>query len=130
MQKQADQLPSAGGLVLLEIGGNDLLGDTPTADFERDLNLLLARIRAPGRTVLMFELPLPPLSNEYGRIQRRAAARHGVRLIPKRIFMSVLAADGATLDSIHLSDAGHERMAAEIWRIIAPAYRSASLHGK
>ena len=71
----------------------------------------------------MFELPLPPLSNEYGRIQRRLARRYQVRLIPKRIFISVLAGGGATLDSIHLSDDGHQRMAAEVWKVLAPAYQ-------
>jgi acyl-CoA thioesterase-1 len=72
----------------------------------------------------MLELPLPPLSNEYGRIQRRLAARHHVRLVPKRVFMSVLASDGATLDGIHLSAAGHRRLADAVWQVIEPAYVS------
>jgi len=123
--KQCVKLPDMGGLVLLEIGGNDLLGDTPAIQFERDLDQLLAEVAAPNRTIVMFELPLPPLYNEYGRIQRRLAARHTVQLIPKRIFMSVLAGEDATLDSIHLSPRGHDRMAAAVWNIIEPAYRSA-----
>jgi acyl-CoA thioesterase-1 len=119
--KQAKKLPSEGGLVLIEIGGNDLLGTTTSADFDRDLESLLQRVCIPGRTVLMFELPLPPLMNEYGRVQRRLAARYDVKLIPKRVLMSVLAADGNTLDSIHLSPAGHQRMADNVWSIIEPA---------
>ena len=123
VKSQANQLPAEGGLVLIEIGGNDLLGETTSAQFERDLNQLLSQIRAPGRTLVMFELPLPPLCNEYGRIQRRLAARYGVRLIPKRVFISVLAGGGATLDSIHLSEAGHQQMADSVWAVIDPAYR-------
>jgi acyl-CoA thioesterase-1 len=122
LKSQASQLPKAGGIVLLEIGGNDLLGDTSSAQFERDLDRLLAAVVAKDRTVLMFELPLPPLSNEYGRIQRRLAARYGVHLIPRRVLISVLAGGGATLDSIHLTDAGHEQMAAAVWSILDPAY--------
>jgi acyl-CoA thioesterase-1 len=34
-----------------------------------------------------------------------------VRLIPKRLFLSVLLSDETTLDSIHLSPAGHRKMA-------------------
>ncbi|MDX1947058.1 MAG: SGNH/GDSL hydrolase family protein [Pirellulaceae bacterium] len=109
------------GLVLVEIGGNDLLGDTAAAAFERDLDRLLMHV-GPGRTVLMFELPLPPLANEYGRIQRRLAAKHGVQLIPKRVLMGVLSGGGATLDSVHLSSAGHQQMADRVWEMIAPAY--------
>ncbi len=131
LRKQASQLPAEGGLVLIEIGGNDLLGETSAAEFERDLDALLALASGSAgaspsqlsRTIVMFELPLPPLCNEYGLIQRRLAVRYGVRLIPKRVFMSVLSAGGATLDSIHLSGDGHRRMADEVWSVIGPAYR-------
>ncbi|HEV3415188.1 MAG TPA: GDSL-type esterase/lipase family protein [Pirellulales bacterium] len=121
--QQADGVPPAGGMVLLEIGGNDLLGTTSASKFEKDLGRLLGRVCCPGRVVLMFELPLPPFCNEFGRVQRRLAAEYGVRLIPKRIFMKVLTGSGNTLDSIHLSAQGHEKMADEVWKIIRPAYR-------
>jgi acyl-CoA thioesterase I len=119
---QAERLPEAGGLVLLEIGGNDLLGGTPAPKFERDLDALLTRVCVPVRTVLMMELPLPPFSNEFGRIQRQLAAKHGVRLIPKCIFIGVLTGDGMTIDGIHLTKTGHERMADVIWETIRGAY--------
>jgi acyl-CoA thioesterase I len=119
---QCNRLPPDGGIVILEIGGNDLLGETPASQFEHDLDRLLAHLLAPDRVILMFELPLPPLCNEYGRIQRRLAVQYNVRLIPKRVFISVLATGDATLDSIHLSSTGHEKMAAAVWRIVAPAY--------
>jgi acyl-CoA thioesterase I len=70
----------------------------------------------------MFDLPLPPLYNEFGRIQRRLAAQYGVLLIPKRVLVDVIARDGATLDSIHLTERGHQRMAEVVWRVIEPAY--------
>jgi acyl-CoA thioesterase-1 len=118
--RQANHLPPEGGVVLLEIGGNDLLGSTSSAKFAEDLDHLLSRVCAPGRPVLMFELPLPPFRNEYGRAQRRLAARHDVRLIPKRVFISVLTADGATLDGVHLSPSGHELMADVVLRLLRP----------
>ena len=122
LSSQASKLPERGGLVLLEIGGNDLLGETSSAQFERDLEQLLSRVVAPNRTIVMFELPLPPLCNEFGRIQRKLAARHGVHLIPKRTLIGVLAGSGATLDTIHLSQEGHQRMAAAVWLVVRPAY--------
>jgi acyl-CoA thioesterase-1 len=120
--RQADRLPADGGLVLLEIGGNDLLGTTSTAEYENGLDRLLARVRAPDRTVVMFELPLPPFCNGYGLAQRRLAAKYGVPLIPKRILIAVLTGDAATLDSIHLTPAGHERLADAVWAIIGPLF--------
>jgi len=110
MLRESEPLSFEPGVVLLEIGGNDLLGSTKVADFERDLALLIERVTGPGRTVVMFELPLPPFANEFGRVQRRLAAQHGVPLIPKRLFVGVLTAEGATVDSVHLSPSGHVRM--------------------
>jgi acyl-CoA thioesterase-1 len=110
--------PLGDGIILLEIGGNDLLGRTTLDEFEAGLDRLLAHVCSPGRTVVMFELPLPPLCNGWGLVQRRLAARYGVTLIARRVFVSVLTAGGATLDSVHLSAAGHEAMAERVWELL------------
>ena len=120
--RRANDASIKGGIVLLEIGGNDLLGSTPVEDFDRDLEALLKRVCQPGRQVVMFELPIPPLYNEFGRVQRRLAAQYQVLLIPKRVLIGELAGEGSTLDSIHLSAEGHKRMAESVWQIIRPAY--------
>lgn len=109
-RKQAAKLTAEDRVVIVEIGGNDLLGSTTVGGYEAGLDALLGDVSRPGRTVLMFELPLPPGFNVYGLIQRRLAAKHGAVLIPKRALMGVFTGDGATLDSIHLSQAGHGRM--------------------
>lgn len=110
-RNQAAKLRRADDVVIIEIGGNDMLGSTTAAKFEGDLDALLSQVAGPGRRVYLFELPLPPGFNAYGTAQRRVAARHGVRLVPKRALMGVLTADGATVDTIHLSQAGHDRFA-------------------
>lgn len=99
------------GLVILEIGGNDLLEGLPVAAFEQELNQLLTEVTQAGRSVVMFELPLPPFSRGYGWAQRRQALRHGVSLIPKRQFANVLTTTGATVDGIHLSSQGQTLIA-------------------
>lgn len=112
-------------VVLVEIGGNDLFGQATSSQFAADLDALLSTVASQQRQVIMFELPLPPFCHEYGRLQRVIAAKHGVKLIPKRVLLSVLAAEGSTLDSIHLSPSGHQRMADTIWRLVSPHFRSA-----
>jgi acyl-CoA thioesterase-1 len=121
--RKLEKEPLGDGIILLEIGGNDLLGPTKLADFEEQLDQLLGHVCGPGRTVVMFELPLPPLCNEWGVVQRRVAAKYGVVLIPKRVFVTVLTTGEATLDSIHLSQSGHEAMADAVWRLLESAYR-------
>ena len=110
-------------LILLEIGGNDLLAGTSYHVFQTDLARLLNALHRSGRSVVMLELPLIPGRNQYNLIQRRLAAQYQVVLIPKRIWAGVLLADGATLDSVHLSPTGHDLMAAAIWATIRSAYR-------
>lgn len=113
------QIPS--GIVLIEIGGNDLLGGTTPGEFHRSLNELLGQVSGPGRQLILFELPLPPFKGPFGRIQRKLAREYQAELIPKRILIDVLLSPETTLDSIHLTQAGHEKLADVVWKIIGPA---------
>ncbi len=120
--RQADQVSQSNALVIVEIGGNDILGGTSALDFERALDGVLVRLRGDGRMVVVLELPLLPFSPAFGAIQRRVAARRGAVLIPKRLLVRVLTSDGATLDSIHLTARrGHAILAEQIWEVIRPA---------
>ncbi|MCA9051367.1 MAG: SGNH/GDSL hydrolase family protein [Planctomycetaceae bacterium] len=102
---------SEGAVFLIELGGNDLLGSTTADRFSDGLDALLAEVqRCNPRAVVMFELPLPPLCNRWGRIQRQMAVKHHVLLIPKRKLASVFAGNSSTIDSIHLTQEGHNRM--------------------
>jgi acyl-CoA thioesterase-1 len=110
--------PLSSDYLVLEIGGNDLLEGLPLEQFELDMDQLLSECRLSGATVVMFELPLPPLSMRYGAIQRRLANRYQVRLIPRRYLMSVLTTPGSTVDGIHLSAAGQERLMRLLWNLL------------
>jgi acyl-CoA thioesterase-1 len=116
--RQAEQVSEPNSLVLVEIGGNDVLRPTSPDAFEQALEVLLAKLRDARRTIIMFELPLPPFHNRYGEAQRRLARRHGALLVPKHVLMGILTSKGATLDTVHLSGRGHELMADTVWDII------------
>jgi len=113
-------------VVVVEIGGNDILGSTTSAQFEGNLDALLAYLAAADRQIVMFELPLPPFYHEYGRVQRTVAAKYNVTLIPKRVFLSVIAGTDSTLDTIHLSQSGHQFMADCVWRLVRSAFDAKS----
>jgi acyl-CoA thioesterase-1 len=124
--KQFEQVPIGAAIVIVEIGGNDFLGGRSVEDFEEGLDALLKAVCKPGRQVAMFELPIPPLYERFGRVQRNLASRHGVALIPKRILLSVIEAANATVDSLHLTQRGQDRMAAVVWALLEPAMREAA----
>ncbi len=125
--KRAKSQSIESSVVIIEIGGNDVLGSTTSAQFALDLDGLLAHLEAPDRQVIMFELPLPPFCNEFGRVQRTVAAKHNVILVPKRVFLSIIAGSGSTLDSIHLSQSGHQFMADCVWSLVQSAFKPGSI---
>ena len=119
----AKNLNAEDRLVLLEIGGNDLLAGMPVSAFQNALDILLRRVTTPGRAVMMFELPLLPYQITYGQIQRRLAAKYRITLIPKRFFISVLSGQDATSDGLHLLPEGNRRMASLVSRVFARALK-------
>jgi acyl-CoA thioesterase-1 len=119
--RQAAQVPAdRPAIVVVEIGGNDLLAFTPSAQFEGELRRLLERLKSSGHTVLIVELPLLPGFNGYGRAQRRLAAQFGCTLISKRDLSAALGVNGATIDGLHLADAGHAELARRIATYLSP----------
>jgi lysophospholipase L1-like esterase len=120
--RQADAVASDNCLVLIEIGGNDFFEGRRAAQIETDWNRLLTRLSGPRRTLVMFELPLPPLPGawELARLQRRLAHRYSVRLIPRREFARVLLAKGTTSDGLHLTELGHRQTADLVLRRLTP----------
>jgi lysophospholipase L1-like esterase len=116
----AKQIGRSGVFVFVEIGGNDVLAGSAPAEFEQGLNDLLGTVCTRGRSVAMFELPLPPFYNRYAAIQRRLAHAHGVLLIPKRFLAGVLATPGATVDGLHLSGTGHKLLSDRLWCLSRP----------
>jgi len=73
---------------------------------------------------VVLALPLPPFCHQYGHAQRRLAAKYRVVPVLQRVVLSVLAEDGATLDSIHLLQCGHQKMADAVWQIIRSGFDS------
>ena len=115
---QVEKIPRRRCLIIVEIGGNDLLGGTGSDAFAESLDALLAKLHSHEHRIVMFELPLPPLYNAFGRAQREAARRHHATLIPKHCMTTVLGTRNGTLDGLHLSQTGHDALAEEIERML------------
>jgi acyl-CoA thioesterase I len=126
-EAMASQIKPEDRIVIVEIGGNDLLLGTPSKEFAQSLDATLSKLASPGRTVAMFELPLLPNKIAYGQIQRRLAAKYGVFLIPKRYFANVISGADATSDGLHLSDVGARRMATFVAQALSHVLE---LHGQ
>jgi hypothetical protein len=113
---------------LIEIGGNDLLSGMSSAEFGEGLDSVLASLSRPGRTLVMFELPLLPHKIGFGRVQRRLSAKYRVCLIPKHFFTSVLGGADATSDGLHLSESGAQQMETLVARLLSRVLQPARLN--
>jgi acyl-CoA thioesterase-1 len=98
-------------LVIIEIGGNDMFKGMTGTEFRRDLRELIVEIKKFTGNVIMLEIPLAPFSNGFGKAQRELCAEFNITLIPKKHFSWVLRGEKSTVDGLHLSNYGHEKMA-------------------
>jgi acyl-CoA thioesterase-1 len=115
---QAKGIIGSNALVIIEIGGNDLLGSTDSRTFYIQLDELLGELRAGNHQLVIFELPLPPFSNSFGRAQRVLARKHEVTLIPKSYLTGVFGSEDGTVDGLHLSQRGHRALANAVYRLL------------
>jgi len=115
----AAQVQPKDTLILIEIGGNDLLSSMSSAEFGQALDSLLFSLSTPGRTLVMFELPLLPHTIGFGQMQRRLSTKYGVFLIPKHCFTGVLGGTDATFDGLHLSESGARQMATLVAKVLS-----------
>ena len=111
-------VPLTNSLVIVEIGGNDLLGNTDSRTFYRQLDELLGNLKSQTSQIVMFELPLLPFWNNFGRDQRILAAKYGVTLIPKKYLVQAFSGNGNTIDGLHLSQKGHDELAGSIYGLL------------
>ena len=115
---QTKRITVSNTLVLVEIGGNDLLGSTDRRTFYRQLDQLLEELKGKDSRIVMFELPLLPFWNSYGSDQRMLAKKYGAVLIPKKYLVNAFAGKGNTIDGLHLSQKGHDELAKALCGLI------------
>lgn len=122
----AAQVTPEDKLVLIELGGNDLIAGEPSDTISRALEGILAKLAAHNRVVVTFELPLIPEQVAYGQVQRRLATRYGVWLIPKRYFSNVIGGKDSTSDGSHLTEVGTRCMASVVMQAFLPVLKTPS----
>ena len=115
---QSADITGSHSLIVVEIGGNDLLGQTDGKTFFLQLDKLLGKLSSGGNRVAMFELPLFPFYNAFGKAQRNLAKKYNVTLIPKHYLTDVFALNDGTLDGLHLSQKGHDALANSIYGLL------------
>jgi lysophospholipase L1-like esterase len=97
-------------LVLLCLGGNDMLRKHPAAATENNLRLLVQTIRASGASVVLIGVPEPKLFGGAPDFYARVAEDMGLPL-EQHIFSDVLKDSRLKSDPIHANAAGYQQVA-------------------
>jgi len=114
-------------LVVVEFGGNDFRRNVEKEETFRNLDRIVARIKRHGAMVVLLEIRIGLLRDEYIEGYRRIAKTHGALLIPN--FMGgILGSAKLTIDGIHPNEAGHRIIAERLSEKIVPVLRAAEEH--
>ena len=97
-------------LVLLCLGGNDMLHKQPAAQTENNLRLLVQTIRASGAEVVLIGVPEPKLFGGAPDFYAKLAEEMKLPL-EQDIFDDVLKDNRLKSDPIHANAAGYRRVA-------------------
>ncbi|MFO7541500.1 MAG: arylesterase [Thiobacillus sp.] len=97
-------------LVLLCLGGNDMLKQQPAASTENNLRLLVKTIRASGADVVLIGVPAPRLFGGAPDFYERVAEEMQLPL-EQDIFNDVLKDNRLKADPIHANAAGYRQVA-------------------
>lgn len=108
-----------GRVVVVLLGGNDMLGRGSAEAFHVELEALVLAVRAGGGRPLLVEFPVLPARGGFGRAMRAVAAKHDVPLLHRRFLAAVLQAPEATVDGLHLSESGHRELARTVEESLA-----------
>lgn len=126
-------------LVTVCVGVNDLLRGHEAEQFARDYETLIAKLRQPGRLVVVANLPdvasAPAMKGaadeslrsrllQFNKAIEDVARRHGARLVDLYKSggeKSQLRPEFFSPDGLHPSDLGYARWAEEMWAVIEPA---------
>jgi len=107
-------------LVLLCLGGNDMLRKQPESTTENNLRLLVQAIRASGANVVLIGVPAPKLFGGAPDFYARIAEDMGLPL-EQDIFSDVLKDNRLKSDPIHANAAGYRVVAERLAEFLREA---------
>ncbi|MEW6119805.1 MAG: arylesterase [Pseudomonadota bacterium] len=107
-------------LVLLCLGGNDMLRRLPEADTENNLRVLVRTARASGAEVVLIGVPEPRLFGGAHAVYERLAEELKVPL-EDEVFVEVLKDNRLKSDPIHANAAGYRVVAERLAEFLREA---------
>jgi acyl-CoA thioesterase-1 len=106
-------------LVIVELGGNDILQRVPLAETEGNLRRILERLRARRVAAILVGVRAPLIGGRYADLFDRLADEFDVPLVDDAL-VDILADPALKADEIHPNAAGHRRLAEAVAEVARP----------
>ena len=100
-------------MVIVGLGGNDFLRQTPMATTKANLHTIVQRIQAAGAMVVLLGFRFPTLGPDYGDMYEEVADEERCLLIPD-LLDGILRDPKLKSDEIHPNGAGYALMAERV----------------
>jgi lysophospholipase L1-like esterase len=108
-------------LVIVELGGNDLLRRVPPERTEEDLAAIVEAVLAAGAVPMLVAVdnPMPIVGGHLGEVYERLGDRYGVPVVDG-VLREVLGDRSLKSDEIHPNAAGYAKLAAAVADEVRP----------
>lgn len=106
-------------IVIIELGGNDFLGNVPKEKTINNLRKIVTKVQKAGAIAVLVEIKTGFFKNKYGDDLRRIAGDKKALLIPNAL-EGVLSNPELRSDRIHPNKKGYKIMAKRILKKIKP----------
>jgi acyl-CoA thioesterase-1 len=105
-------------LVIVELGGNDILRQVPISSTEATLRTIVERVLAARALPLLVEVE-GPFSGDHGAIYRRLGDRYRIPVV-ENVLPEIERNPRLKSDEVHPNDAGHAKLAAAVAAMVKP----------
>lgn len=106
-------------IVIIELGGNDFLGNVPEEETINNLSKIVTKVQKAGAIAVLVEIKTGFFKNKYGDDLRRIAEDKKALLIPN-ILEGILSNPELKSDRIHPNKKGYKMIAERILKKIKP----------
>lgn len=100
-------------IVIVGLGGNDVLRRVPMSDTKNNLEAIVRRIQGAGAMVVLLGFEFPTFGADYGGLYEEIADENGCLLVPD-VLDDILTDRTMKSDEIHPNAAGYDLMARRV----------------
>ena len=116
--QRVNSISSDASIVIVSLGGNDILRKVSPEIARQNLDQLIAIIEDNGSIVVLLDVRPPILANDYKEVYYSVADTHPRTILVSNVMEGIFGNSNLLSDPIHPNDEGYRLMAERIYNVI------------